>query len=56
MNTGSVTVQNTGGNLVLSVPVTLKGPMVGLQKLFERALTVLSVDTGWVQTGTLSVN
>ncbi len=56
VNTGSATVQNMGGNLVLSVPVTLKSPMVGTQKLFERALTVLNVDTGLVQTGTLTVN
>ena len=41
---------------MLTVPVTLKAPMVGSQKLFERALTVLNVDTGFVQTGTLTVN
>jgi hypothetical protein len=56
VNTASTTMQNTGGNLVLSVPVTLKGPMVGSQKLFQRALTLLNVDTNWVQTGTFTVN
>jgi hypothetical protein len=56
VNTGGVTVQNAGGTSVLSVPVTLKGPMVGSQKLFERAPTLLNVDTGFVQTGTLNVN
>jgi hypothetical protein len=56
VNTASVTVQNTGGNLVLAVPITLKSPMVNAQKLFERSLTVLNVDTGFVQTGTLTVN
>jgi photosystem II stability/assembly factor-like uncharacterized protein len=56
VNTAAATVQNISGNLVLNVPVTLKAPMVGSQKLFERSLTVLNVDTGFVQTGTLAVN
>ena len=56
VNTAGATVQNTGGNLAVAVPVTLKSPTVGSQKLFERARTVLNVDTGFVQTGTLSVN
>jgi hypothetical protein len=56
VNTASATVQNMAGNLVLTVPVTLKSPMAGSQKLFERSLTVLNVDTGFVQTGTLTVN
>jgi hypothetical protein len=56
VNTASTTVQNMGGNLVLTVPVTLKSPMAGSQKIFERALTVLNVDTVFIQTGTLTVN
>ena len=56
VSTASATVMNTGGNLVLTVPITLKSPMVGAQKLFERALTVLNVDTTFVQTGSLTIN
>jgi len=56
VNTGSSAAQNTGGNLVLTVPITLKSPMIGAQKLFQHALTVLNVDTGFVQSGTLTVN
>jgi hypothetical protein len=56
VNTAAVTVQNTSGNFVLNVPITLKAPMVGAQKLFERSLTVLNVDTDWVQAGTFTVN
>jgi hypothetical protein len=56
VNTGAATVQNTNGNLVVAVPVTLKSPMIGSQLLFQRSLTVLNMDTGFVQTGTLTVN
>ena len=56
VNTGGVTVQDAGSNLIVSVPVTLKGPMVGSQRVFERALSALNVDTGFVQAGTLNVN
>jgi hypothetical protein len=56
INTAGATVQNVSGNLVLTVPITLKTPMVGSRKLFQRTLTVLNVDTGFVQTGTLAVN
>ena len=56
VNTASATVQNTGGNLVLTLPITLKPPMAGSQKLFERSMDVLNVDTGFVQTGTFTIN
>jgi hypothetical protein len=55
VNTSGAFVQNTNGNLVLTVPVTLKSPMVGAKTLFQRALTVLNVDTGFQQTGAVMI-
>ena len=52
VNTAGATVNNTGGNLVVTVPVTMKAPMSGSKKTFQRTLDVLNRDTGWQQTGT----
>jgi hypothetical protein len=56
INTAATTVQNVNGNLVLGVLVTLKPPMVGSQKTFQRTLDVLNRDTGFAQTGTWTIN
>jgi len=55
VNTASAHVTNTGGNLVLTVPITMKSPMSGAKKLFQRTLDTLNRDTGWQQTGTWTV-
>jgi len=55
VNTASATVVNSGGNLVVTVPVTMKAPMAGAKKLFQRTLDTLNRDTGWQQTGTWTV-
>jgi len=55
VNTAGATVTNTSGNLVVSVPVTLKAPMSGAKKLFQRTLDVLNRDSGWQQTGTWNI-
>ena len=52
INTAGATVSNTGGNLVVTVPITMKAPMSGSKKTFQRTLDVLNRDTGWQQTGT----
>jgi len=56
INTASATVANNSGNLVVTVPITLKSPMIRANKLFERTLDLLNRDTGFVQTGTFTVN
>jgi len=56
VNTAGATVQNIAGNLVVTVPVTPKAPMVRANKLFQRTLDVLNRDTGFQQTGTWTVN
>jgi len=48
-------VANTNGNLVMTVAVTLKGPMAGAKKLHQRTLDVLNWDTGWQQPGNWTV-
>jgi hypothetical protein len=52
INTAGTTVQNQSGNLVLTVPVTLKGPMSGVKNIYMRTLDALNRDTGWQQKGT----
>jgi hypothetical protein len=37
------------------VPVTMKAPMVGAKSTFQRTLDVLNRDTGFVQTGTWTI-
>ncbi len=56
INTEGATVANTSGNLVLTVPIVFKAPMVRGNKLFQRTLDVLNRDTGFQQTGTWTVN
>jgi alpha-tubulin suppressor-like RCC1 family protein len=51
INTAGTTVQNTAGQLVISSPFTLKSPMTGSKKLFQRSMDALRRDSGWVQTG-----
>ena len=55
VNTAAATVSNTGGNLVVTLPITMKAPMSGAKKTFQRTLDVLNRDTGWQQTGTWTV-
>ncbi|MGJ5813755.1 RCC1 repeat-containing protein [Paludibaculum fermentans] len=55
VNPAGTTIQNNSGNLIVTVPVTMKPPMSGAKKLFERTLDVLRRDTGWVQTGTWTI-
>jgi hypothetical protein len=55
VNTAGTTVANTAGNLVVSVPITLKAPMVGAKNLYQRTLDVLNRDTGWQQSGTWTI-
>jgi hypothetical protein len=56
INTAGATVANTSRNLVLTVPIVFKAPMVRANKLFQRALDVLNRDTQFQQTGTWTVN
>ncbi len=56
INTAGATVANTSGNLLLTVPIVFKAPMVRGNKLFQRTLDVLNRDTGFEQTGTWTVN
>jgi len=51
VNTAGATVTDTNGNLVVNVPVTMKAPMSGAKKTFQRTLDLLNRDTGWVQSG-----
>jgi hypothetical protein len=55
INTAGTTVANTSGNLVLTVPVTMKAPMSGAKKTFQRTLDVLNRDSGFQQTGTWTI-
>jgi uncharacterized repeat protein (TIGR02543 family) len=56
VNPAATTVTNTGGNLVVSIAVTPKAPMVGAKNLYQRTLDVLNRDTGWQQTGTWTIH
>lgn len=51
VNAAGTTVSNASGVLTVGVPVTLKAPMKGSRKLFQRSLDALGRDTGWSQTG-----
>ena len=57
LDTSTATVNDTGGTLTLTLPITLKfgaadaGPMF----LFQRMMDELRQDTGWIQTGTWTV-
>ncbi|MGJ5814090.1 hypothetical protein [Paludibaculum fermentans] len=55
INTAGTTVQNNAGQLVISAPFTLKSPMAGSKKIFQRSMDALRRDTGWVQTGTWTI-
>jgi len=56
VNTAGTTVANTSGNLVLTVPITMKTPMVGAKNTYQRTLDVLSRDSGFVQTGNWTIH
>jgi hypothetical protein len=56
LDTASTMVANIAGNLVLTVPITFKAPMVNPNNLFQRTLDVLNRDTGFEQTGTWTIN
>ena len=55
VNTAGATVSNTNGNLVVTLPITMKAPMSGVKKTFQRTLDVLNRDTGWQQSGTWTI-
>jgi hypothetical protein len=55
INTGGTSVQNQSGNLVVTVPVTMKAPMSGTKNMYQRTLDVLNRDTGMVPTGTWTI-
>ena len=55
VNTAGTTVTNTRGNLVLTVPITLKPPMTGAKEMFQRTLDMLSQDTGFVLSGSWTI-
>lgn len=55
INTGGTSAQNVSGNLVVTVPVTMKAPMSGTKNMYQRTLDVLNRDTGMVQTGTWTI-
>jgi hypothetical protein len=56
VNTAGAMVANASGNLVLTVPLTFKAPMVRSNNLYQRTLDVLNRDSGFQQTGTWTVN
>jgi hypothetical protein len=55
INTAETTVANSGGNLIVTVPVTMKPPMSGTKRTFQRTLDLLNRDSGWQQTGTWTI-
>jgi len=55
LNTAEATVTNASGNLVVTLPITMKAPMSGAKKTFQRTLDLLKRDTGWQQTGSWTV-
>jgi uncharacterized repeat protein (TIGR01451 family) len=55
VNTAGATATNAAGNLVLTVPITLKTPMVAAKNLYLRTLDVLNRDTGFQQSGTWTI-
>lgn len=55
VNPAGTTITNVSGVLTVNVPITLKAPMSGAKKIFQRTLDPLRRDTGWVQTGTWTI-
>jgi hypothetical protein len=55
VNTGGASVTNTGGNLVVTVPITMMAPMIGAKNIYQRTLDVLDRDTGWQPSGTWTI-
>lgn len=55
VNTAGVTVANTNGSLLVTVPLNLKAPMSGAKLLFQRTLDLLNRDTGMRQSGTWTI-
>ncbi|QOY86264.1 InlB B-repeat-containing protein [Paludibaculum fermentans] len=55
INTGTASASSQAGVLTLSVPVTLKTPMVGSKDLYQRMLDPLNRDSGWVKTGAWTI-
>jgi hypothetical protein len=56
VTTAGASVANTSGNLVLTVPIVFKAPMIRVNKLFQRTLDVLNRDSGFQQTGSRTIN
>ncbi|MGJ5819532.1 InlB B-repeat-containing protein [Paludibaculum fermentans] len=55
VDTSASTVTNQAGTVKVNVPITLKAPMSGAKKLFQRSLDPLGRDSGWLQTGTFTI-
>ncbi|MGC4050590.1 MAG: hypothetical protein QM757_14530 [Paludibaculum sp.] len=55
VNPAGTTITNVSGVLTVNVPITLKAPMSGAKKIYQRTLDPLRRDTGWVQTGTWTI-
>ena len=56
VNTAAATVANTNGDLVLTVPIMMKAPMVGAKSTYQRIRGVRDRDTGFVKTGTWTIH
>ena len=56
VNTAGASVANSSGNLVLTVPIVFKAPMVRANNLYQRTTDVLNRVVGFTQTGTFTVN
>jgi len=52
VDTAAATATNGSGILMVRIPITMKAPMSGAKKIFQRTLDMLNRDTGWQQTGT----
>ncbi|MGJ5814093.1 RCC1-like domain-containing protein [Paludibaculum fermentans] len=52
LNTGATTAISLAGQLVITAPVSLKAPLKGSRKIYQRSMDALRRDSGWVQTGT----
>ncbi|QOY85750.1 hypothetical protein IRI77_23365 [Paludibaculum fermentans] len=52
IKTAATTAVSVAGQLVITAPISLKAPMKGSRKLYQRSMDALQRDSGWVQTGT----
>jgi uncharacterized repeat protein (TIGR01451 family) len=55
VNTAATTAQTVSGNLILTVPLTLKAPMSGVKNTYLRMMDPLLRDTGMQEKGTWTI-